>query len=175
MPGRALRQNDTGKANGDVTVTSEASTVGERNGIRPFDYDAWRSAPPSTKWREAGLHWHGHLWRGSPEDYGNEGARRDLSTTLPPKVLADWLRKPAGTVKRVCFEPDQMLAWLREQWGEVRDQLGQEATGIDEDDRFGRADYGLRQGGIVCWGGWLHKQTFFHLAAVPTAQGCHQR
>lgn len=144
--------------------------------IAPFDYDYWRDGQgvrDSAAWREQGLHWHGYTWRGTSADYGNEPARRDLSTDLPPKELADWPRKPGRCLRIAASTPEEMTDWLRGQWHAVRDQLGQEATAIDEEARFGRALYDLRCGGAVCWGGWLGSATVWHVAAVPTAAGCH--
>lgn len=145
--------------------------------VPDFDYDGfWRDGDgvkDSTRWKDAGLHWHGYVARLSSADYGNEGARRDLATELPPRELNDWLRKPARAISQTASTPEDMADWLRRQWLAVRDQLGQDVVEIDEERRFGMALYELRLGQVVCWGGWLNKSMVFHLAAVPTAAGCH--
>ncbi|ACZ00096.1 MULTISPECIES: hypothetical protein [Thermomonospora] len=145
--------------------------------IPAFDYDGyWRDGDgvrDSSLWRERGLHWHCHLWRGNASECEDESARRDPSTDLPPKELGDWLRKPARTIRLVGRTPEEVMEWLRGEWTAVRDQLGQESAAIDEEARFGRALYDLRLGQAVCWSGWLSGATFWHAAAVPTESNCH--
>ena len=51
--------------------------------IPAFDYDGyWRDGDgvrDSSLWRERGLHWHCHLWRGNASECEDESARRDPS------------------------------------------------------------------------------------------------
>jgi hypothetical protein len=134
--------------------------------IQPFDHDAWRGRVRDD-WRRLGLHWHCYNARMDPDAYGKEGPRRDLSTALPPKVLKDWLRKPASAVKQIVTTPDDGLAWLREQC---------RAAGFDPiggQDAYGRALLDLQGGTDVCWGGWLGTAAYLHLTIVGTAARCH--
>ncbi|WP_157420241.1 hypothetical protein [Actinomadura kijaniata] len=71
-----------------------------------FDYDAsWRGSEP-TAWEAKGLHWHCHSSRMDGQEYGNESARQDLSTGYAPKLLRDWLRKAARTIRHVATTPE---------------------------------------------------------------------
>lgn len=143
-------------------------------GIQPFDFEYWRDETRQD-WQRLGLHWHCHAWRGDADDYGDEQARRDPSTELPPQIIKQWLDKPARTIRRTVTTPEEAIAWLRAQWEPIRGQIGPEATAIPEETRFGTALYDLRTGNDVCWGFWLGASTHLHLAIVGTAAACHAR
>jgi hypothetical protein len=102
-----------------------------------------------------------------PDTYGKEGPRRDLSTALPPKLLKDWLRKPASAIKQVVKTPDDGLVWLREQCRAAN------FSSFGAEDAYGRALLDLQGGTDVCWGGWLGTTTYLHLAIVGTPERCH--
>jgi len=137
-----------------------------------FTYDYWHDQTRED-WKHLGLHWHCHSWRGDGRDYGDEPARRDPSTDLPPKVIAQWLDKPARTIRQVVPTPTDGIIWLRAQWQPIKDQIGPEVEAIPEDTRFGTALYDLRCGNNVCWGFWLNAASFLHLAIVGTNRTCH--
>lgn len=120
-----------------------------------------------------GLHWHCHSSRMDGQEYGDEPARQDLSTEYAPKLLRDWLRKPARTIRHVAATPEDGVRWLRSWWEPVRDQSG-EAHVVPDEVRFGRALYDLRCGNDLCWGFWLGGAVHLHLALVGTVEQCHR-
>ncbi|MCP2334809.1 hypothetical protein [Actinomadura rupiterrae] len=137
-----------------------------------FDHEYWRDAS-SMVWKKRGLHWHCHSSRMDGETYGNEAARRDLTTEHAPKVIRDWLRKPPRTIRHVARTPDDGLAWLRAQWDPIKAQVGREAEAVPDVVRFGRALHDLASGNDVCWGHWLAASTHLHFALVGTSDTCH--
>lgn len=138
---------------------------------RPFDYEYWREG--REDWKDLWLHWHCHAVRMDGNSYGDEAARRSPDSELAPKVIRQWLNKPAHTIRDVSRSPEDALRWLRGQWEAVEGQIGEEAEAIPEETRFGMALYDLRCGSDVCWGFWLNASTHFHIAIIGTSAGCH--
>lgn len=141
-------------------------------GSPAFGHDFWRDESRDD-WKRLGLHWHCHAWRGDADAYGDETARRDLSTDLPPTIIRDWLGKPPRTVRHRARTPEDAIAWLRAQWEPIKGQVGELATAIPDETRFGLALYDLRCGNDVCWVYWLGTSSLLHLAVVATSRGCH--
>lgn len=140
--------------------------------VHPFDYATfWRTT--GDQWRQRRLHWHCHSSRMDAATYGNEAARRDLGTELPPREIRDWLQKPATAVRHVARTPDEAVSWFADQWAPVKAQAGQEAEAIPDEVRLGIALHDLSVGNDVCWGFWLGTSAYLHLAVVGTDAGCH--
>lgn len=140
--------------------------------IPAFDYDAyWRDATRDD-WRQEQLHWHCHLSRMDGAVYGDEPARRDSATEYAPKVIRDWLHKPAHTIRATPATPEEAIQWLRQQWDAIKPLPG-EINWIPEETRLGIALYDLRCGNDVCWGFWLGSSAHLHLAIVGTNRACH--
>lgn len=135
--------------------------------IPHFDYDYWRGQT-RTDWEEQLLHWHCYAAKLDPGTYADDAARRDLSTTLPPRVLKDWLQKPASAIKRLVATPDDAMTWLRQQC----DAYGFVPMGGESAE--GRALYDLQCGNDVCWVGWLGYSAVVHLSIIATAGACHE-
>lgn len=143
--------------------------------VQHFDYEFWKDES-RVDWQRLGIHWHCHAWRGDSKDYGDEAARRDPTTELPPKVLKEWLQKPPRSIRQTAKVPEKAISWLRGEWDAIKGQvLNQDAGPMTEETRFGMALYDLRCGNDVCWGFWLGASagSYLHLAVVGTSTTCH--
>lgn len=130
--------------------------------IQPFDFGAAVSREHDD-WKRRGLHWHCHLSRMSGGQYGDDRGRADLASTLAPRVVRDWLRKPQSTRLLAPGTPEDAVAWLRKQWG-----------GSMPDARYAMALYELRCGNDVCWAEWVNNASVqLHTAVIATFDGCH--
>lgn len=158
-----------------VAETASQTRVADLSGvsIAPFDYDAyWRR--PRDDWRDRGLHWHCYTSRMDGATFGNDLVREDPNTDAAPKIVRDWLRKPARTLQHVATTPDDAVEWLRGQWESIKPSAGEAATAIDPETLFGRALYDLSCGTDICWGYWISGgSTHVQMAVVGVADTCH--
>lgn len=123
--------------------------------LAAFDHEYWRT--DRDDWTHLDVSWKCFLTTCDGVVFAKDSTRRDPSSDAPPLQIRDWLNKPAQLMKNRADKPEDAVEWLRTQFELYRPQMiGQQATYVDPETRFGRALHDLRVGNDVSWGFWVN-------------------
>ncbi|MCW2901778.1 MAG: hypothetical protein JWO67_4043 [Streptosporangiaceae bacterium] len=131
------------------------------------------------EWKLRGLHWHCYAQITDGRSYGNDRARRDRTTDLPPLVVREWLAKPDRLIRQSPRTPEDAVAWLQREFGRHASQMTRSqdghVEGIPDETRWGAALHNLECGNDVPLAFWVNGGTSIVSLAVVAVADCGVR